>query len=72
MRKLFKQVFESYIMELKLKWYVKTVRKQNGKEVKVYYIGVPAKVAVFLEELDPYLDLEKKTITFKRGEEKDE
>ncbi len=72
MRKLFKQVFELYIMELELKWYVKTVKKQNGKEVQVYYIVVPAKVAVFLKEFVPYLDLEKKTITFRRGEEKHE
>jgi len=59
-------------MELELRWYVKTVKKSNGKEVKVYYIGVPAKVAVFLEEMKPYLDLDKKTIIFKRGEEKNE
>ncbi len=58
-------------MELKLKWYVKSVKKKNGKEVKVYYILVPAKVAVFLNELEPYLDLEKKIVIF-RGEEKDE
>jgi hypothetical protein len=38
----------------------------------VYYIGIPAKVAVFLEDMTPYLDLEKKTITFKKGEEKNE
>ena len=72
MRKLFKQMFELYIMELELKWYVKTVKKQNGKEVQVYYIVVPAKVALFLKEFIPYLDLEKKTITFRRGEQKDE
>jgi len=71
-RKLFKQMFGLYIMELKLKWYVKNIRKKNGKEVQVYYIMVPAKVAVFLKEFDPYLDLEKKTIIFKRGEEKHE
>lgn len=59
-------------MELKLKWYTKKVKKQNGKEVEVYYILVPAKVAVFLKEFEPYLDLEKKMITFRRGEEKDE
>lgn len=59
-------------MELKLKWYTKNVKKRNGKEVQVYYILVPAKVAVFLKELDPYLDLEKKTITFRRGEGKNE
>jgi len=58
-------------MELKLKWYVRSVKKQNGKEVKVYYISIPAKVAVFLEKFEPYLDLEKNTITFRRGE-KDE
>jgi len=57
-------------MELKLKWYTKTVKKGSGKEVQVYYILVPAKVAVFLKEFEPYLDLEKKTITFRR--EKDE
>ena len=71
MRKLFKQMFGLYIMELKLKWYVKNIRKKNGKEVKVYYILVPAKVAVFLNEFEPYLDLEKKIVIF-RGEEKDE
>jgi len=54
-----------------LKWYVRSVKKQNGKEVKVYYISIPAKVAVFLEKFEPYLDLEKNTITFRRGE-KDE
>jgi len=59
-------------MELELKWLVKTIKKPNGKEVKVYYIGIPAKVAVFLEDMTPYLDLEKKTITFKKGEEKNE
>jgi hypothetical protein len=32
---------------------------------------VPAKVAVFLNEFEPYLDLEKKIVIF-RGEEKDE
>ena len=53
-------------MELKLKWYTKSVRKKNGKEVQVYYILVPAKVAVFLRDYQPYLDLEKKTITFRR------
>jgi hypothetical protein len=37
----------------------------------VSYILVPAKVAVFLKGLEPYLDLEKKVITFRRGE-KDE
>jgi hypothetical protein len=55
-------------MELKLKWNVKTVRKQNGKEVQVFYISVPAKVAIFLKDLTPYLDIEKKTITFRSGE----
>ena len=65
-------MFESYIMELKLKWHIKNVKKENGKEVQVYYILIPAKVAIFLKEFDPYLDLEKKTITFRRGEEKDE
>ena len=55
-------------MELKLKWYTKSVRKKNGKEVQVHYILVPAKVAVFLKGLEPYLDLEKNTITFRRGE----
>jgi hypothetical protein len=59
-------------MELELKWYVKTVKKESGKEVQVYYILVPAKVAVFLRDYKPYLDLEKKTITFRRGEQKDE
>jgi len=58
-------------MELKLKWYTKTVRKKNGKEVQVNYILVPAKVAVFLRGYQPYLDLEKKIVIF-RGEEKDE
>jgi len=58
-------------MELKLKWYTKSVKKKNGKEVKIYYILVPAKVAVFLNEFEPYLDLEKKTIAFRR-DEKDE
>ncbi len=57
-------------MELKLKWYVKNIRKKNGKEVQVYYVMIPAKVAVFLRDYKPYLDLEKKTITFRR--EKDE
>jgi len=65
-------MFESYIMELKLRWYVKTVKKQNGKEVQVYYVVVPAKVAVFLRHLEPHLDLENKTITFRMGEEKHE
>jgi hypothetical protein len=55
-------------MELKLKWNVKKIRKQNGKEVQVFYILVPAKVAIFLKDLDPYLDIEKKTITFRSGE----
>jgi hypothetical protein len=59
-------------MELKLKWNVKTVKKENGKQVQVFYILVPAKVAIFLKDLDPYLDLEKKTITFKKVEEKNE
>lgn len=59
-------------MELKLKWYTKTVKKGSGKEVQVYYILVPAKVAIFLRDYQPYLDLEKKVITFKRGEEKHE
>jgi len=54
-------------MELKLKWYIKNVKK-GEKEVQVYYIVVPAKVAVFLKPLEPYLDLEKKVITFRRGE----
>jgi len=58
-------------MELKLKWNVKTIRKSNGKEVQVFYISVPAKVAIFLKDLDPYLDIEKKIITF-RGSEKNE
>jgi len=57
-------------MELKLKWYTKNVRKKTGKEVQVYYVLVPAKVAIFLKEFEPYLDLEKKVITFRR--EKDE
>ncbi len=47
-------------MELKLKWNVKTIRKANGKEVQVFYISVPAKVAIFLKDMDPYLDIEKK------------
>jgi len=68
--KLFNQMAKSYTMELKLKWYVRNIKKQNEKEVQVYYILVPAKVAVFFKEFDPYLDLEKKTITFRR--EKDE
>ncbi len=51
-----------------MKWYVRSVKKQNGKEVKVYYISIPAKVAVFLEKFEPYLDLEKNTITFRGGE----
>jgi len=68
--KLFKQMAKSHTMELKLKWYVRNIKKQNEKEVQVYYILVPAKVAIFLKEFDPYLDLEKKAITFKR--EKDE
>ena len=55
-------------MELKLKWNVKTIRKSNGKEVQVFYISVPAKVAIFLKDLDPYLDIEKKIITFRSGE----
>jgi len=59
-------------MELKLKWYVRSVKKQNGKEVKVYYILVPAKIATLLKGFEPYLDLDRKTITFKRGEVKDE
>ena len=71
MIKLFKQMGKSYTMELKLKWYVRNIKKQNEKEVQVYYILVPAKVAVFFKEFDPYLDLEKKTITFRR-DEKDE
>ena len=53
-------------MELKLRWYIKNVKK-SGKEVQVHYIVIPAKVAVFLKGLEPYLDLEKKVITF-RGE----
>ena len=56
-------------MELKLRWYIKNVKK-GEKEVQVYYIVVPAKVAVFLKPLEPYLDLEKKVITFRS--EKDE
>ena len=55
-------------MELKLKWNVKTIRKSNGKEVQVFYISVPAKVAIFFKDLDPYLDIEKKIITFRGGE----
>ena len=55
-------------MELKLKWNVKTIRKPNGKEVKVFYINIPSDLAVFLKDLDPYLDIEKKTITFRGGE----
>jgi hypothetical protein len=58
-------------MELKLKWYIRNVKKGSGTEVQVSYILVPAKVAVFLKGLEPYLDLEKKVITFRRGE-KDE
>jgi len=64
-------MFGLYIMELKLKWYTKTVKKGSGKEVQIYYILIPAKVAVFLKEFEPYLDLEKKTIAFRR-DEKDE
>ncbi len=55
-------------MELKLKWNVKTIRKANGKEIQVFYISVPAKVAIFLKDMDPYLDIEKKTITFRGGD----
>jgi hypothetical protein len=55
-------------MLLKLKWYIKNVKKEEGKEVKVYYILVPAKIAPFLEKYEPYLDLEKKMIIFKESE----
>jgi chemotaxis methyl-accepting protein methylase len=59
-------------MKLELKWYVKKVKKQNGKEVEVYYISVPAKVAFFLRKYKPFLDLEKKVIVFEGGDEKNE
>jgi len=55
-------------MELKLRWYVKTIRKSNGKEVQVFYINIPSDLAIFLKDLDPYLDIEKKIITFRGGE----
>jgi len=55
-------------MELKLRWHVKTIRKSNGKKVNVFYINIPSDLAIFLKDLDPYLDIEKKIITFRGGE----
>jgi len=39
-------MFELYVTELELKWYVKNVKKA-GKEIQAHRILVPAKVAVF-------------------------
>jgi len=39
-------MYELYVLELKLKWYVKNVRK-SWKEIQVYYLLVPVKVAFF-------------------------
>lgn len=53
-----------------MRWYVKKVRKaESGKEVRVYYINIPSNIATLLREFEPYLDLEKKVIVFRRGEE---
>jgi len=47
-------MFELYVTELELKRYVKNVKKA-GKEIQVYYILVPAKVAVFWRKLSHIL-----------------
>jgi len=38
-------MFELYVTELELKWYVKNVKKRE--EIQAHRILVPAKVAVF-------------------------
>ena len=48
-----------------MKWYIRKARKQ-GKEFQIHYILIPASVAPFLKEYKPYLNLENKTITFRR------
>jgi hypothetical protein len=52
-------------MELELKWYIRKARRR-GKETQIHYILIPASVAPFLKEYKPYLDLENKTITFRK------
>ncbi|MCI4407544.1 MAG: hypothetical protein JHC26_00495 [Thermofilum sp.] len=54
-------------MELELKWAIRKVKKE-GKTLQVYYISIPSKVAQFLKDYKPYLDIEKKIIVFRKGE----
>ena len=58
-------------MELELKWYIRKARKR-GKEFQVHYILIPASVAPFLKEYRPYLNLDDKTITFRKGEKNEQ
>ncbi len=52
------------MVEIKLRWRVKTTKK-NGKTYPLYYISVPGRSAVFLLDYEPYLDPESKTRIFK-------
>jgi len=52
------------MVEVKLKWRIKTTKK-NGKVYPLYYISVPGKSAVFLLQYEPYLDPERQIIFFR-------
>lgn len=52
------------MVEVKLKWRIKTTKK-NGKIYPIYYISVPGKSAVFLLDYEPFLDPQNKVIIFK-------
>jgi len=52
------------MVELKLRWRIKTTKK-NGKVYPIYYISVPGRSAIFLLDYEPYLDPVNKVIVFK-------
>jgi hypothetical protein len=52
------------MVEIKLRWRIKTTKK-NGKVYPIYYISIPGRSAVFLLQYEPYLDPENKVIVFK-------
>jgi hypothetical protein len=56
---------------MKLRWRIKTY-KINGKTYTLNYISIPSKLAIFLKNYEPYLDIENKMIIFKQRQENDE
>ena len=52
------------MVEIKLRWRIKRTTKK-GKEYPIYYISVPGRSAVFLLDLEPWLDPVNKVIVFK-------